>query len=90
MSKKTIEIEDRDRQDLRLCFQTINMARDMIDKNPGFSLLTEDQLRDYLSGLCDVLIGARITLHSLRKEIAKKYNIDYNFMFDGENIILLG
>ena len=83
-----IKIEDKDRQDLRICFQTINTANEMLDRNPGFSLLTESQMKDYLSGICEVLIGAKLTLHSLRKSMSEKYNIDYNFMFDGENIIL--
>lgn len=85
---KKIKLEEKDRQDLRLCFQTINTANEMLDKNPGFSLLSEDQMKDYLSGICEVLIGARISLHSLRKELSEKYDIDYNFMFDGEQIIL--
>lgn len=85
---KKVEIEEKDKLDLRICFQTINTANEMLDRNPGFSLLTEKQMADFLSGTCEVLISARVALHRLRKELAEKYNIDYNFMFDGEHIII--
>jgi len=88
MGRKFIEIEDKDRQDLRICFQTINIANDMLDKNSGFNLLDEQQLREYLSGICEVLISARVTLHNLRKLMSEKYDVDYDFSFDGERIIL--
>lgn len=84
---KKIEIDEKDMQDLRLCFQTINTANDMLDRNPGFNKLNAEQLRGYLTGICQVLIEARVILHNLRITLSEKYDVDYNFMFDGKNII---
>jgi hypothetical protein len=85
---KRLDIDEKDMLDLRICFQTINTANEMLDRNPGFSLLTEKQMSEFLSGVCEVLISAKVSLHKLRKELSEKYKIDYDFMFDGEHIII--
>ena len=83
-----IQLDEKDRKDLTLCFQAINTANRMIDSTPGVDLLSDTQLENYLTGLCQVLIESRVTLHHLRKEFSKKYNIPYYFIYNNGKIYL--
>lgn len=96
MLKETgIKIDENDRLDLNLAIairntalealSTVNVAERICD----FKNLTNEEMKDYFSGICDAFIDAEITMHSLRKEISLKYEIPYDFVSKDGDIFIV-
>lgn len=66
----------------------LNTSLDYLRYIQDFSQLSDEQVKEYWEGICDVFIEMRINEHKWRKEISQKYELPYNFISRNGDLLI--
>lgn len=83
-----IRLDETDRQDIGYAIELINTSWDLLCNPQGAEDRSEDEMREYFTGVAMAQVEGRLMLHKLRQEFSKKYNIPFNFISRNGEILL--
>ena len=66
----------------------LNTTLDYLRYIQDFSQLSDEQVKEYWEGICDVFIEMRLNEHHWRKEISQKYELPYNFISRNGDLLI--
>lgn len=83
-----IKLDENDRLDINTFIEIINTSNKLMSEVDGLEDANEETALEYYSGCAQALVEARVSLHMMRKEISKKYNVPYNFISRNGNLLI--
>lgn len=88
MKDTGLKLTENERVDAQYIIIGLNTSLEYLHKLQDFSQLTEEQMRQYWEGICDVFIEARMNEYKWRKDISSKYNLPYTFISRNGDLLL--
>ena len=73
-------LNEEEKKDAAYIIVGLNTTLEYLRKIQDFSQLTEEQVKEYWEGVCDVFIESRLREHRWRKEISQRYSLPYTFI----------
>lgn len=66
----------------------LNTSLEYLRTIQDFSILDEQQMADYWTGICGAFIEARMNEYKWRKEISQKYEVPYTFISRNGDLLI--
>lgn len=66
----------------------LNTTLEYLRKIQDFSQLTDEQVKEYWEGVCDVFIESRLKEHQWRKSVSVKYELPYTFISRNGDLLI--
>ena len=82
------KLNETEKTDARYIITCLNTSLEYLRTIQDFSVLTEQQMLDYWSGICDAFIEARMNEYKWRKETSQKYEVPYTFISRNGDLLI--
>jgi len=57
-----------------------NTVRQFLDLNAELANMSDEEVSNYIHGVCDAIANVKLNEHLWRKNISKKYDVPYDFI----------